>query len=90
MSRGLLRLPFRWRGTFFIKLHSELSLDDGEHVAMHRLRVARSVDQHATSGVVCGDLPVPLTESFVEIGVEALEAVRARSSHRTGEPDLDR
>ncbi len=57
---------------------------------MHRLRVARGVDQGAAGRVGGGDLAEPLPKPFMECAVEALEPVGGGARGGAGETDIDR
>jgi hypothetical protein len=72
------------------KAHSEMLLDFGKHNLMNSLRVAGRVNQGAADGVRGGDIPEPLTQSFVEGAVEALEPVGGRARGGAGETEIDR
>src|SRR5258707_8644084 len=72
------------------ELHAQSFLDSRSYGAVHRLRIARRVDQHAAGGVVGGDLAETLAQPFMEIAAEALEPVGCRSCGGAGETNFDR
>ena len=70
--------------------HAQALLDSSEYGLVHRLRVARGVDQYAAARVVGGDLAEPLAKFFVKIAVEAFEPVGGRARGSAGKTDIDR
>ena len=90
LTRALASPRSRGEGWGEGQPHAQSLLDRREHSAVHRLRIARRVDQDAAGRVVGGDLAEPLAQPFVEIAVEALEPVGGRARGGAGEPDFDR
>ena len=67
----------------------QTSLDSVEYRSVNRLRIARSIDQHAARGVVRRDLPEAVAQPLVESSVQALKSVTDIPSRRCpGETSL--
>jgi len=70
--------------------HPKLSYNGRGDRAVHRLRIARGVDERAASRGLRRDLAETLAQSLMKIAAEALEPISRRSQRRAAEAHLDR